>query len=158
MSRTTRTACLLTLVAVALGCERAGDRAAEEIAEKAIADRGRSSTVEVDRERGTISIDLGAATRPKRWPDDVPFYPNARRARAEKPAGDRQRLTLRSGDRVADLTSFYRERLSAEGWSVNVGEGTLRAAKAGREIVARFEEKNPVKGARAVIEVRATRG
>ena len=149
---------LLLPLAIALGCERAGDRAAEGIAEKAIADRGRSSTVEVDRERGSITINLGAATRPKRWPEDVPFYPNARRARAEKPAGDRQRLMLRSGDRVADLATFYRERLAAEGWNVNVGQGTLRAAKAGREIVARFEEKNPVKGARAVIEVRATRG
>jgi hypothetical protein len=140
------------------GCERAGDRAAEKIAEKAIADGGRESAVEIDRERGTITVNLKAATRPKRWPEDVPFYPNARRARADKPAGDLQRLTLRSGDRMAEVTTFYRERLANDGWRVDWTQGTLRARKAGRELVAHFHESSPVRGVRAVFEVRAISG
>ena len=147
------------LAAVCLAaCERAGDEAVEKLAEKAIADGGRESSVTVDRERGSITIDLGSATRPKRWPDDVPFYPNARRARADRPDGDKQRLTLRSGDRAEEVKSFYREKLAGGGWTVEDAKETLRARKSGRELVARFQSKDPVSGTRAVIEIRAPRG
>ncbi|MGH7804745.1 MAG: hypothetical protein ACREQJ_10385 [Candidatus Binatia bacterium] len=139
-------------------CERAGDDVVEKVAEKAIADKGRNSSVTIDRERGSITIDLGSATRPSRWPEDVPFYPNARRARAEKPDGEKQKLTLRSGDRAEEMKAFYREQLSDDGWTVDVADGTLRARKSGREIVARFQSKDPVRGTRAVIEVRQPRG
>ena len=148
----------LGAVIVVAGCERAGDRAAEKLAEKAIADGGRESTVELDREGGTIRINLGAARRPKHWPEDVPFYPNAQRARAEKPAGERQRLTVGSADRVGELRDFYRERLAAAGWEVDTANGTLRAKKPGSEIVARFKERRPPHGTRAVLEVLRTRG
>jgi hypothetical protein len=155
-----RRSCMRWLLAVAClaACERAGDEAVEKVAEKAIADGGRESSVTIDRERRSITIDLGSATRPKRWPDDVPFYPKARRARADQPDGDKQRLTLRSGDRAEEVKSFYRDELIGNGWTVEDAKETLRARKSGRELVARFQSKDPVRGTHAVIEIRAPRG
>lgn len=151
-------ACVPFFVIAVAACERAGDEAVEQIAEKAIADRGRESSVTIDRESGSITINLEGATRPKRWPEEVPFYPNARRASADRPEGDKQRLTLRSADRAEAMKTFYRERLTNDGWSVDVADGTLRARKSGREIVARFQAKDPIRGTRAVFEVRQPRG
>jgi hypothetical protein len=155
-----RRSCTRWLLAVAFlaACERAGDQAVEKLAEKAIADGGRESSVTIDRERGSITIDLGSATRPQRWPDDVPFYPNARRARADRPDGDKQRLTLRSGDQAEEVKSFYRDKLAGDGWTVEDAKETLRARKSGRELVGRFQSKDPVRGTHAVIEIREPRG
>ena len=155
--RRSATRWLIAVVFLA-ACERAGDQAVEKLAEKAIADGGRESSVTIDRERGSITIDLGSATRPKRWPEDVPFYPNARRARADRPEGDKQRLTIRSGDRAEEVKSFYREKLTGDGWTVEDAKETLHARKSGRELVARFESKDAVRGTRAVIEIRTPRG
>ena len=62
-----------------------------------------------------------------------------------------------SGDRAEEMKSFYREKLAGDGWTVEDAKETLRARKSGRELVARFESKDPVRGTHAVIEIRAPR-
>lgn len=147
--RPTRWSVLLILAA--FGCERPAEKAAEQVAESLIAGQGRESKVEIDRERGSVVVRLGAAIRPKRWPADVPFYAQARRAKASRPDEGKQRLTLAGSDDLEQVARFYRERLAAEGWTVEERKGALVARKSGREIVARFEKR--IDGGRTVLEV-----
>lgn len=139
----------------ALACQRSADRIAEEIAERVIEERGRESEVRIDRESRSIVVDLGRAVRPNAWPSDVPFFDEARRAKASPPSGGAQRLTLSGGDDEA-IERFYRERLAAEGWTVEREKDGLRARRKGRELVVRLEKRDPIRGDRAVLEVRST--
>lgn len=148
-----RAALVAFLACFALGCERPAEKAAEHVAESLIAGQGRESKVEIDRERGSVVVRLGGALRPKRWPADVPFYPDARRAKASKVAEGQQRLMLGGSDDVQDIARFYRERLAAEGWTVDEKKGSFVARKSGREIVARFEQRKGIGGGRATLEV-----
>ena len=145
----------LGALAILAACERPADRVVERVAENVLEEKGRHSAVRIDRERGSIVVELGRAVKPPRWPSDVPFFDEARRAKAAPVDGDSQRLTISGGEDVASMERFYRERLAAEGWTVE-GEGeVLRARRGGRELVARFEKRDPIRGARAILEVRS---
>src|SRR5688500_2468344 len=92
-------------------CDRAQDRGAESFLERVLAKDGRSGRVEVDRAKGSIQVTLGTAAAPSGWPDDVPLYPNARRAKMRGAAADRQRLLVTSDDSPVAMAKFYRARL-----------------------------------------------
>lgn len=144
---------LVLAAAILAACERPADRVAERVAENVIEERGRHSEVTIDRERGSIVVDLGRAVKPAEWPSDVPFFDRGRRAKARPPAGGSQRLTISGGD-AESMERFYRERLVAEGWTVEpAGEG-LRARRGGRELALRIEKRDPIRGARAILELR----
>lgn len=135
---------------LAVACQRAQDRAAERVIEEAIARNGREAHVEADRDRGTISIDLGAAVRPTAWPDEVPFYPHAERAKVD----GRGRMSVTTEDSVADLAGFYRRELAAGGWELepNGAAGRIRARRMGRELSAMLSRRKQG-GSRAEIEL-----
>jgi len=148
-----RSRALLGLFFTVLACERPAEKAAEQVAESLIARQGREAKVEINRERGSVVVHLGAAFRPKRWPSDVPFYEQTRRAKASRPKDGKQRLTLAGSDDLDEVARFYRERLAAEGWTVEERKGGLIARRSGREIVARFEKKQGLEDGRAVLDV-----
>ena len=150
-----RPAAWLGALVILAACERPADRVAERVAENVLEGKGRQSAVRIDRESGSIVVELGRAVKPSRWPSDVPFFDEARRAKAARTDGGSQRLTISGGEDVASMERFYRERLAAEGWTVE-GEGeVLRARRGERELVARFEKGDPIRGARAVLDVRS---
>lgn len=111
-------ALLPALVVLAVACQRDRDRAVEDVVEHAIAAGGREATVTIDRERGSITVDLGAATRPKRWPTTVPMYPHASRAKVEGDLQEGRRLVLTSDRAGSEIADYYRSALSADGWAI----------------------------------------
>jgi len=152
-----RRALALAIVLLALAaCRRTEDRAAERVVEKMIAAQGRESKVEIDRERGSITVNLGGAITPAGWPEDVPVYPNALRAKIESGAGGGQQLSVTTQDPVKPLAEFYRQRLAETGWHVDppaAGTGSLRARKGQQELAASFSARGKGRGSRAVIEL-----
>src|SRR5262249_36127419 len=110
----------LGLVAfVGFGCQRSGDRATEQIVERVIAAHGRESKVAIDRDHGSISVTIGAVTKPPGWPSVVPIYPNASRAKIDEQRGDARRLSFVTEDAAQELDQFYRKRLASEGWQLD---------------------------------------
>lgn len=151
---------LAPLIAVSLlcACQRSQDRVTEEIIERAIGAGGRESKVSVDRERGSIQIDLGAATTPDGWPPVVPIYPRAERAKIESRSEAGHRLSVVSADSVTQLSEYYRGELAHRGWRVepaNAAAGAdLHARKGGETVEVRFSKRSRDRGSRAEIEYR----
>ena len=151
-------AALLTAVALSLlsACDSAQDRGAESFLERVLSKDGRSGRVEVDRAKGSIRVTLGTAAAPSGWPDDVPLYPNARRAKIRGAATARQRLLVTSDDSPGAMAKFYRGRLGELGWTIDrerAGDGALRASKGERSLVARFSDGELLDAGRADIVI-----
>jgi hypothetical protein len=144
---------VLVLLAVAVGCERSRDRAAEVVVEKAIEAHGREAQVAIDSANGTITVTLGGAVRPRDWPDSVPLYPHAQRAAADRgPAGARA-LTLATDDTRSDLASFYRAELAKKGWQIVNAEDSGREWTATRRSeTLRLSFRSQGRGSRAELE------
>lgn len=140
---------------VVLACERPAERAAERLAESAIERQGRHSDITIDRESGSIVVHLKGAVKPQRWPVDVPFFDEARRAKAGEVREGAQRLTISGGGDAEKMRSFYRDHLAADGWNVEERAGALHATRDNRELVVRFESRDSLRGARAVLDVRS---
>ncbi|MBI2963789.1 MAG: hypothetical protein HYY35_08555 [Deltaproteobacteria bacterium] len=147
-------AALLALAALA-ACRRGPDRAAEQILEQVIESGGREAEVAIDRDRGSITVQLGRATAPPGWPSGVPIYPHASRAKVEHGGGDTRRLWVASDDPVDDLAAFYRRELGSAGWQVEEGAPGARrwAARRGAESLRlRFVRRAEHGDSRAEIE------
>jgi hypothetical protein len=149
---------MLAAVALSLlpACDRAQDRGAESFLERVLSKDGRSGRVEVDRAKGSIQVTLGAAAAPSGWPEDVPLYPNARRAKMRGAAAARQRLLVTSDDSPVAMAQFYRARLGELGWTVErerPGDRALRASKGERSLVARFSDGEILDAGRADIVI-----
>ena len=80
------------------------------------------------------------------------------RALVRRQLSDQLRAKFDSADVVQSVWVQVVRRLGRDGWTVEDAKETLRARKSGRELVARFQSKDPVRGTRAVIEIRAPRG
>ena len=123
-----RAGVFLSLLALC-ACQRGRDDAVEKIVEHAIAAHGRESKVTIDREHGSISVDLGTAVKPSGWPAAVPMYPHASRAKIESGIGG-QHLAITTDDSPREVDGFYREELRRQGWQVADGDGGgLRAIR-----------------------------
>ena len=138
-------------------CERAKDRTAEELVEKVIAGSGRQAKVVIDRQHGSITVDLGGPTVPAGWPADVPVYPKGIRVRVAEESPERQRLSLTTHDSVAALLTYYRRELPSAGWKVrdsgnDVAE--IHAQKDDRTLELRCSATTSGGKSRAEIEVR----
>jgi hypothetical protein len=141
------------LAIVALGCRRSGDRATEQIVEQVIAAHGRESKVDIDREHGSISVTIGAATKPSGWPSVVPIYPNASRAKIDAARGNSQRLSVVTEDAAQELDQFYRRTLASEGWELDATlDGSVRARRGGELLELRVSARGGGRGSRADIE------
>jgi len=121
---------LFLVVLVVAGCQRSEDHVIERVAEKAIAEHGREATVRIDREHGSISVDLGRAVKPAEWPQGVPFYPHASEAKAK--AGGRD-LVISTDDGIREVADFYRRELVRLGWSVEQSADSRWRANRGDE-------------------------
>jgi hypothetical protein len=141
------------LAVLALGCQRSSDRAAEQIVEEVIATHGRESKVHIDREHGSISVTIGAATKPPGWPLVVPIYPNASRAKIDEQRGDSRRLSLVTEDTAQELDQFYRKQLASDGWQLDTTlDSSVRARRGGERLELRVSARSGRKGSRADIE------
>lgn len=149
-----RTLSALGLLAIVLcACKRSGDRAAEQILERVIAAHGRESKVDIDRERGSISVTIGAATKPPGWPSVVPIYPNAKRAKIDEKRGDVQHLSIVTEDTPQELDEFYRTRLANDGWQLDASvEHSVHARRGNERLELRVSAPGSGKGSRADIE------
>ncbi|MGH7821903.1 MAG: hypothetical protein ACREQ9_19240 [Candidatus Binatia bacterium] len=140
----TRIAVLVACLAI-VGCERAKDRTAEEVVERLFAANGRKADVAVDRKRGAITVDLGGVVAPPEWPREVPIYPGARHARVEARERKSWKLSVSTGDSLPGLARYYRDELTALGWSVSApAKEPLRRIDARRgaaTLVATFAER-----------------
>jgi len=142
---------VLTLVA----CQRGRDETVERVVEHAIAARGRESKVTIDRERGSITVDLGGAVKPPGWPSAVPLYPHAARAKVEAAQGDAQRLAIVTEDSVADVRGFYRGELARLGWELEEsGDRAFRARRGMERLDLEISRPSRKDDTRAVIEYR----
>ncbi|MGH7897987.1 MAG: hypothetical protein ACREQQ_08540, partial [Candidatus Binatia bacterium] len=143
-----------------LGCQRTEDRATERVVESLIEAQGREAKVDIDRERGSITVDIGRAIAPEGWPDDVPVYPNALGAKVEDRRSDGRRLSLTTLDPVKRLARFYRDKLEKKGWQVQprAGATTFRARKGAEELAVSVSAQAEGIGSRAVIDVQAATG
>jgi hypothetical protein len=151
MRRTVALAALL----VAAACRTAKDETAERLVEKAIAAAGREASVEIDRARGAILVEMRGELKPEGWPADIPVYPDATRLRAhtDEPA---LRLSLAADDPAPKLAAFYRDELAAAGWAigeVETGGRTIRARKAERTLVASVTPRDGGKTSRVEIRI-----
>jgi hypothetical protein len=145
-------AAIFLLVGV-LGCQRDRDRTMESVVERAIASSGRESKVTIDRERASITVDLGGVTKPKDWPTAVPFYPRANHAKLEAAPGDVRRLLLTTDDSSKVVADFYAQELARLGWQLEAPEGRTWVARRGVErLELRFSGRE--KPTRAEIEYR----
>ena len=149
---------LVVLAVLAGACQRSQDQATEAVVERVIAAKGRESKVEIDREHGTIRVTLGGAIKPAGWPEAVPVYPNAERAKIDGGGdGESRRLSVMTADSLADLRSFYRETLAKDGWALLESDAKSSAwsARRGEEAMRiAFVTRGPGKGSRAEIEYR----
>ena len=138
-----------------LGCQRSRDRATESFVERVIASRGRESKVTIDREHGSITVDLGGATKPEGWPAAVPLYPHARSAKIEAQQSDVRRLALITDDSPAAIGDFYSQELARLGWHV---EGQAHETWIARRGAERLEVRvsRRESATRAEIEYRAS--
>jgi len=125
----------------------------ERMVEHTIASQGRESKVTIDREHASITVDLGGVTKPSGWPDAVPFYPRASRAKLEASSGDARRLLLVTDDSSAAMTDFYSRELERSGWQIAARENGAWLARRGVErLELRFSDRE--KTTRAEIEYR----
>jgi hypothetical protein len=147
-----RTIPAVALLAIAvLDCQRSSDRAAEQIVERVIAAHGRESKVEIDRERGSIFVTIGAATKPPGWPPVVPIYPNASRAKIDEKRGDAQRLSIVTEDAAQEVDQFYRRQLANDGWQLDATvDRSVRARRGAELLELRVSARG--RGSRADIE------
>ena len=150
----TRTLSALGLLAILLcACQRGRDRASEEIVERVIAAHGRESKVDIDREGGSISVTIGGATKPPRWPSVVPIYPNAARAKIDEERGNVQRLSVVTEDTAQELDQFYRAQLANDGWQLEATvDQSVRARRGNERLELRVSARGRGKGSRADIE------
>jgi hypothetical protein len=145
-------AAILLLVGV-LGCERDRDRTMESVVEQAIGSQGRESKVVIDRGHASITVDLGGVTRPKGWPEAVPFYPRANRAKLEAAPGAVRRLLVTTDDSSKVVADFYSQELARLGWQIEAPENGAWVARRGIErLELRFTGREKV--TRAEIEYR----
>jgi hypothetical protein len=141
------------LAMLVLGCQRSSDRATEQIVEGVIAAHGRESKVDIDRERGSISVTIGAATKPPGWPPVVPIYPNASRAKIDEQRGNARRLSLVTEDAAQELDQFYRTQLASDGWQLDTTlDRSVRARRGEERLELRVSARGSGKGSRADIE------
>src|SRR5262249_8684016 len=118
-----------------------------------IAAHGRESKVDIDREHGSISVTIGAATKPPGWPPVVPIYPNASRAKIGEQRGDTRRLSLLTEDAAQELGQFYRKQLASDGWQLDAAlDGSVRARRGDERLELRVSNRGGRKGSRADIE------
>lgn len=154
MSRSTCTVFALLLIAAA--CQRGRDRAAEGVVERAIEAGGREAKVTIDSAKGAITVTLGGAVRPRDWPDSVPLYPQASRAAANTDPSGARALSVLTDDSLPDLSRFYREELSKNGWELTNAEDPDREWGARRHSEAlRLRFHSRARGSRAELEYRA---
>jgi hypothetical protein len=148
--------CAMLAVLLLCACQRGRDEAVERVVEHAIAAHGRESKVTIDREHGSISVDLGPALRPSGWPTDVPMYPRASRAKIEASADQGQRLAITTDDSPADVGAFYRDELRRLGWHVEEGgAGALRASRGAARLDLQVSLRPERRETRASIEYTA---
>ena len=152
MSRTLSVVGFLAILAV--GCQRSSDRATEQLVERVIAAHGRESKVDIDRERGSISVTIGVATKPPGWPSVVPIYPNASRAKIDERRGDARRLSVVTEDAAQEMSRFYREQLASDGWQLDttVTDRSVHARRGDERLELRVSARGGGKGSRADIE------
>ncbi len=127
---------LCALVVPLAACGAAGEATHPEPAPEASeADLVISArTADGSRIEGQIGGDV---QRPADFPDDVPVYPEAWLTASGSASGERVFLLLGSRDAPRSIYRFYRERLSAAGWSFDTelwlgGVGILSASKGAR--------------------------
>ncbi len=148
-----RAKALLVLFAIG-ACQRTEDRATEAVIEKVITANGREAKVNIDREKRSITIDLGGPSVPSGWPAEVPIYPSASKAKIEREAEGKRWLAITTSDPVAPLERFYREELTSKGWQVDRSEGppALQARKGSKTFLATFRPREGKGGSLAKIE------
>jgi hypothetical protein len=150
--------CTVAVVAtLAVACQRSQDRAAERLVEKAIEAHGREAKVAIDRQHGSITVTLGGVVRPEGWPESIPLYPKASRAKVETKSGDARSLSLASDDSPAVLSEFYRKELTRAGWelpSTDPADHEWSARRHGEALRLRFAPYGNGRGSRAEIEYR----
>ena len=155
-----RAACTAAVLAtLALSCQRSQDRAAERLVEKAIEAHGREAKVDIDRQRGSITVTLTGAVPPAGWPEAIPLYPQASRARVETNSGDAPRLSITSDDSPAELSEFYRQELARAGWELPSSDPPSHewsARRRGEALRLRFAPRGNGGGTRAEIEYRSS--
>lgn len=145
------------VVLLALGCQRGRDRAAEHFIEKAIEAHGRKARVDIDRPNGSLVVTLGGVVRPATWPESMPFYPRARRAKVEQGPPGSHTLLLVSDDSPAAVSEFYRRELSSAGWELRDAAATndeWNARRRGETVRFRASSRG-AQGTRAEIEYQA---
>ncbi len=141
------------LAILAFGCQRSSDRATEQLVERVIAAHGRESKVDIDREKGSISVTIGVATKPPGWPSVVPIYPNASRAKIDEQRGDARRLSVVTEDAAQELDQFYRKQLASDGWQLDSTlDRSVRARRGDERLELRVSARGGGKGSRADIE------
>jgi len=142
---------------LAVACQRSQDRAAERLVEKAIEAHGREAKVAIDRQHGSITVTLGGVVPPVGWPESIPLYPKASRAKVEADSGDARRLSLASDDSAAELSEFYRKELTRAGWelpSTEPADHQWSARRRGEALRLRFAPHGNGRGSSAEIEYR----
>jgi hypothetical protein len=142
-------------VVVLTACDRMQDKAAERLVEKVLAENGRRATVDVDHERGEISVTLGGVAPPEGWPGEVPIYPDALRAHVDSKSEDHVRLSVMTTEPMRKLADYYRRELPSLGWRMTDAHGTelMRAERGDLRLTARFSEGSAGTGSRVRIEL-----
>jgi hypothetical protein len=145
---------------VVAGCERSRDHAVEKVVEAAIAAHGRDGSVVIDREHGSIRVTLGRARVPAGWPEAVPIYDNATKAKIEDRHPDHQRVSVTTDDSPKEIGEFYRRTLSEAGWRLQVADSRDWSGERGTErIRLRVASRDSIAGgSRAEIEYRSGGG
>lgn len=143
----------LSIALLFCACQPSRDRAMEDVIERVIASHGRESRVAINRDHGSIVVAIGGATKPSGWPDTVPIYPNANRAKIDDRASERQRLTILTEDGTKEIGDFYRARLANDGWRLEMGAGqSLQCSRGDERMTLRFSGRGKGRGSRADIE------
>jgi len=133
-------AAVVAVVAVT-GCgKKTSETLVEKIIEKQMAKDGVKGKVDLSDGKMTIETPQGTATYssgsgakvPDNFPKDVQVYAGAKvMASVNTPQG--QNLMLESGDSVAKIITFYKGKMSGEGWkeemSMNQGESSVLVFK-----------------------------
>lgn len=125
-SRCIRTLAVLTPFFLLVGCggESAVENAMEQQIEEETGEEANvvidDTSMRVETEEGTVEI--GSASLPENWPEDVAVYPNAAvsySAAVNSENGEPQMaFVITTDDSVTAVAAFYKDQLMANGWTM----------------------------------------
>lgn len=116
---------LLLVVACSLvGCRKSRTYTAKDGTQATVTESGKGSQVTIEGKEGKVQMSgEGGLALPEGFPKDIPIYPGSTVTMSVK-VEDGMQVTLKTGDPASKAADFYKEKLKADGWAIEMTANT----------------------------------